>query len=68
MRNSTEGPRGAVRMRLPCPVRRYVAPYGAPPQVPASQLALSAPRSGRPARVAGTPLGRPARVAGAPCC
>ena len=66
--SSTEGPRGAVHMRLLCPVQRYVAPYGAPPQVPASQLALFAPRSGRPARVAGTPPGRPARVAGAPCC
>eukprot|EP00959_Pyramimonas_sp_CCMP1952_P341528 7154248-Pyramimonas_sp.AAC.1 len=55
-------------MRLPYPVQRYVAPQGAPPQVPASQLVFFGPRSGRPSLVAGTLPGRPARVAGSPRC
>eukprot|EP00959_Pyramimonas_sp_CCMP1952_P159590 3338177-Pyramimonas_sp.AAC.1 len=30
--SSIEGPSGAVRMRLPHPGQRFVAPYGAPPR------------------------------------
>eukprot|EP00959_Pyramimonas_sp_CCMP1952_P213235 4461725-Pyramimonas_sp.AAC.1 len=31
MGSSTEGPSGGVHMRLPHPARRFVAPWGAPP-------------------------------------
>eukprot|EP00959_Pyramimonas_sp_CCMP1952_P340497 7131848-Pyramimonas_sp.AAC.1 len=31
MGDSTEGPSGTVRMRLPHPVQRFLAPWGAPP-------------------------------------
>eukprot|EP00959_Pyramimonas_sp_CCMP1952_P034871 730440-Pyramimonas_sp.AAC.1 len=29
--SSTEGPSGKLRMRLPHPAQRFVAPWGAPP-------------------------------------
>eukprot|EP00959_Pyramimonas_sp_CCMP1952_P083464 1744819-Pyramimonas_sp.AAC.1 len=43
IRGSAEGPRGAVRMRLPHPALRFVAPFGAPPKVPVAQSACVSP-------------------------
>eukprot|EP00959_Pyramimonas_sp_CCMP1952_P097652 2041118-Pyramimonas_sp.AAC.1 len=41
--SSAEGPGGAVRMRLPHPGQRFVAPSGAPPKATLAQLACVSP-------------------------
>eukprot|EP00959_Pyramimonas_sp_CCMP1952_P339091 7101363-Pyramimonas_sp.AAC.1 len=41
--SSTESPSGAVRMRLPHPVQRFVAPWGTPPKGPVAQFACVSP-------------------------
>eukprot|EP00959_Pyramimonas_sp_CCMP1952_P166454 3479177-Pyramimonas_sp.AAC.1 len=40
---TTECPSGAIRLRFPRPVQRFVAPWGAPSTVPVAQSACSSP-------------------------
>eukprot|EP00959_Pyramimonas_sp_CCMP1952_P391670 8207737-Pyramimonas_sp.AAC.1 len=43
MGNSTEGPRGGVRMRFSDPLQRSVAPRGSPPKAPVAAFACVSP-------------------------